>query len=233
MSSPAPLGQLPYSAPEGSLVQAELRFFREFPRLALGARALARAPRGDQLVIAFPGFRTGDRATWPLRTYLRNCGHNCHGWGIGVNRGEVGEDLAAIIDIVAAQVKAAGKPAALIGWSLGGVFAREVARDQPDLVTHVFTFGTPVIGGPRYTRSASAYTTERLDQIETEINERNQIPIERPITAFHSRRDGAVDWRACIDDHSPHVTNVEVRSSHTGMILDRDIWLPIAAALAQ
>jgi pimeloyl-ACP methyl ester carboxylesterase len=232
MSSPVPLGQLPYAAPEGSLIRAELRFVRELPRLIAAARALAQAPRGEQLVVAFPGFRTGDRATWPLRTFLGSRGHDCHGWGIGVNRGEVGEDLDTIIDIVSTRVQAAGTPAAVIGWSLGGVFAREVARSQPDLVSRVFTFGTPVIGGPRYTRSASAYSSERLDAIETQINERNLTPIERPITAFFSKRDGAVDWRACIDNDSPDVRNIEVTSSHTGMILDRDIWLPIAATLA-
>lgn len=232
MFDPEPLGQLPYAAPEGSLLRAELRFFREFPRLLLHLPRLAAAPRGEQLVVAFPGFRTGDRATWPLRRYLATLGHETHGWGIGTNRGEVAEDLDTIIDVVRTRVEQTGRPAALIGWSLGGVFAREVARSHPELVTRVFTFGTPVVGGPRYTRSATAYTPERLDEIEVLINERNQIPIERPITAIHSRRDGAVDWRACIDDHSPDVENIEVTSCHTGHIIDPEIWALIGERLA-
>ena len=232
MFVPEPLGQLPYAAPEGSLLRAELRFFREIPRLARHLPGLRRIPHGNRLVVAFPGFRTGDRATWPLRTYLGTLGHECHGWGIGTNRGEVADDLDTIIGVVERHVDRTGVPAAVIGWSLGGVFAREVARDRPELVTRVFTFGTPVVGGPRYTRSATAYTPERLDEIEAQINERNQIPIERPITAIHSRYDAAVDWRACIDDHSPNVENIEVESCHTGHIIDPDIWRIIGERLA-
>ena len=72
----------------------------------------------------------------------------------------------------------------------------------------------------------------RTDEIEAQINERNQIPIERPITAIHSRYDAAVDWRACIDDHSPNVENIEVQSCHTGHIIDPDIWRIIGERLA-
>lgn len=97
---------------------------------------------------------------------------------------------------------------ALVGWSMGGVLSRETARRRPDLVAQVITFGTPVLGGHAF------------------------APIRVPITAMWSRRDGVVSPRACIDDFSPNVVNVEVSSTHLGMGIDPDVWLEVARRLA-
>ena len=154
------------------------------------------------------------------------------GWGLGRNRGDVEADLPAVRELSERVAADAGRPIVMIGWSLGGVFAREVARDRPESVSRVITYGTPVVGGPRYTRSASAYGEARVARIEERIEERETTPIERPITAFYSRSDGVVDWRACIDTTSPDVENVEVRSTHIGMTIDPDVWSAIAHLLA-
>ena len=103
----------------------------------------------------------------------------------------------------------------------------------PELVSQVVTYGTPVVGGPKYTRSAASYGPDQVEAIEQTVAERNTIPITRPITAIHSRLDGIVDWLACIDDFSPDVRNVEVRSSHVGMGLDPDVWQIAAEALGR
>ncbi len=220
-----------FAAPTTSKLR-ELSGLREIPRLALRAPWLIGLPRGSQTVVAFPGFSTNDLFTLPLRTGLRVLGHRPFGWGFGINRAEVEDMLDDVIDMVERRVDETGRPAALIGWSNGGVFAREVARDRPDLVTRVFTYGTPIFGGPKYTRGAQFYPQDEIDRIDQVVNERNEIPIERPVTAFYSKNDAIVDWRACIDDFSPDAENIEVSSSHASMGIDPDIWEPIARLLA-
>lgn len=218
--------------PAGSLLLTEARAARELPRLLLRTPDLLRAPRGRGPVVAFPGFGTGDVATAPVRAFLRSLGHTTHGWAMGVNRGDVEAVVPPATARVRDIVERTGAPAALVGWSLGGVIAREIARDEPELVRRVVTYGTPVVGGPRYTRSAAAYGEERVRAIEIVVAERNRIPIEVPVTAIYSRRDGAVAWRACLDDFTPEVANIEVSSSHVGMGFDPDVWRIIARALA-
>ncbi len=222
-----------FAVPDGSKFVGELAGLLQFPRLAVRGPLLALLPRGNQTVVTFPGFGTGDIFTSPLRAALRALGHRPFGWGFGINRGDVEEMIDRVSQMVRERADEAESPVALIGWSLGGIFAREIARDAPDLVTRVITYGTPVIGGPRYTRGADAYGAEQLAHIESVVDERNQIPIDRPITAIYSRADSIVDWRACIDTLSPLVENVEVRSTHVGMGIDPDVWSIIAKELAR
>lgn len=221
------------SAPTGPKLAREIAGLLQLPRLALRTPRLVGLPRGDQTVVAFPGFSTNDLFTLPLRGALRALGHHPFGWGFGVNRAEVEDMLDPVTEMVERRVEQTGKPAALIGWSNGGVFAREVARDRPDLVTRVLTYGTPVVGGPKYTRGATLYPDAEVDRIDAVIAERNLVPIERPVTAFYSRADAIVDWRACIDGFSPDVENIEVRSTHAGMSIDPDVWERIARRLAE
>ncbi len=222
----------PFAAPAGSKIMGELAGLLQFPRLAIRSPLLALLPRGNQTVVMFPGFGTGDIFTAPLRGALRTLGHRPYGWGFGINRGDVQGTVDRVSEMVRERAERAGGPVALIGWSLGGIFAREVARDAPELVTRVITYGTPVVGGPRYTRGATTYGEEQVAHIESVVEERNQIPINRPITAIYSQSDSIVDWRACIDGFSPEVENIEVRSTHVGMGIDPDVWSIVAKRLA-
>ena len=220
------------AAPSNAMLVAEARAVREVPRILWRSPKLWSAPKGSATVLALPGFGTGDLATAPVRSFLASRGHRTHGWGLGVNGGDVEELVPPATDRARELAEKAGGPIALVGWSLGGVVGREVARDEPNLISQVITYGTPVVGGPKYTRSAAAYGPDRVAAIEQTVAERNQIPIEVPITAIHSRLDGIVDWLACIDEFSPQVRNIEVRSSHVGMGLDPDVWQIVADALA-
>ncbi len=195
--------------------------------------SLLRLPRGHQNVMTIPGYGTNDAFMLPVRSKLRMLGHRCRGWGLGLNGGEVELMLPRVTEQVLRHAEATGGPVALIGWSLGGVFAREVARDEPDAVTRVITYGTPIIGGPRYTVGARTYGKDRVDEIADAVDERNLIPIRRPITAMWSKNDAVVDWKACVDDFSPHVENIEVESTHVGMGIDPDVWTVIADRLAE
>ena len=210
----------------------ELTGIREVPRLAANSWRLKQLPRGSANVIAFPGYSTNDAATQPLRSLLNSLGHTAVGWGFGVNMAQVEAMLSTATAMVENRVNRAGKPATLIGWSNGGVYAREIARDRPDLVSQVITYGTPIVGGPKFTRGAKFYQAEEIDRIERVVTHRNTKAIECPITAFYSRRDHIVDWRACIDTFSPNVENIEVRSTHVSMGIDPDVLAEIARRLA-
>jgi pimeloyl-ACP methyl ester carboxylesterase len=126
--------------------------------------------------MVIPGFGADDRYTWPLRTYLKSLGYATTGWGLGTNRaglnmphslgdvhprwklqtkspyrGEAGVPyvIDRLIDRVDEVYEESKQPIALVGWSLGGYMAREVARDRPAQISQVITLGTPVIGGPK------------------------------------------------------------------------------------
>lgn len=231
MSGDAHRGQL--EPPPITSLAWEALSGRELARLAFAAPALRAAPRGTAPVVVIPGFRVGDMSTLPLRRFLRRLGHAVDGWGLGVNRGDVPALMPSVARGVAEIAGRRGEPLHLIGQSLGGVLAREAARDRPDLVARVITIGSPVVGGPSYTRVAIAYSHRRLEEIRRRIAERDRTPIRVPITAVYSRRDGIVAWEACIDRTNPDVEHVEVGSSHLGMALDPAVWRVVAERLAQ
>ncbi len=217
-----------------------------------------------ELVVVYPGFGVGDSATAVLRAYLTNRGYSTRGWRLGRNHGDVEKLLPQIIERLEYEIKHYGAPspeespseesrskesrskesintsaakpvkARLVGWSLGGYLAREVARDRPDLVEQVITFGTPVVGGPKYTASAATYR-DRGDDVEAiaaRVDERNLRPITVPITAIFSKSDGVVNWRACIDHFNEDVEHVEIDAPHSGMSINPDIFDLVARRLA-
>lgn len=220
--------------PPDRTTHGELRALREPIRLVLALPRLMRRTEVEaRTVITVPGFGVDDRAMAPVRAYLRRAGHVAVGWERGRNNGEVEEMWPKLLERVREVADGAGDTVDLVGWSLGGVLAREAARDLPHLVGHVVTFGTPVVGGPRYTRAARAYGEPRLTEIEHLIDERERLPIKVPITALYSKRDGVVAWQACIDSFGNPVEHIEVRSTHLGMILDPDVFTAIGEAIGR
>jgi pimeloyl-ACP methyl ester carboxylesterase len=184
-------------------------------------------------VIVLPGFGADDLSTVPLRTFLRRLGHEVEGWTLGRNAGDVEALLPKVAERARLLAERRQERVHLIGQSLGGVLARELGRDQPARVAQVITLGTPVVGGPSYTRVGFAYDPAEQARIAAAIKQRDRIPIRVPVTAVYSRRDGIVAWQACIDRANPQVTHVEVSSSHFGMGIDPDVWLLSAKLLAE
>jgi hypothetical protein len=208
----------------------------EIPRLLFNGASLASQPRGDgEPVVVLPGYRASDASTFVLRSYLGLLGYDARGWGLGRNAGDVRELVPRMIDRVADLAAACGCSVRLVGWSLGGVIARETARERPDLVARVVTLGSPVVGGPKYTLVADYYRRQGfdLDAIEAAIAERNRIPLEVPVTAIYSRNDGVVAWRACVDASGGDVEHVEVTTTHLGLGFAPDVFRIIAQRLAR
>lgn len=204
-------------------------------RLAVnGWRLVGNRVRRPRTAVVLPGFGAGDASTAPLRAYLRSRGHDVAGWGLGTNRGDVEGAVEAVCADVRRHAERAGEPVVVLGWSLGGVIAREVARQQPELVDRVITFGSPVVGGPKYTLVARRFRDMGvdLDAIEREVATRAELPRTIAVTALYSRFDGVVAWQACIDRVNDHVEHIEVPTTHLGLGINHVVWRVAAERLA-
>ncbi len=196
-------------APRALLGALELpRTMLEMGSLAASAPYLQLVERGDgHPVIVLPGFTASDQSTRLLRQYLRSIGYDARPWNLGRNLGlrEAGafDELHVEVDRVTRE---AGKTASLVGWSLGGVHARNLARRAPDLVRQVITLGSPFGGSP----SADV-----------------------PCTAIYSRTDGIVAWRIAMEEPSPLTDNIEVYGSHCGLGFNPAVYYAIADRLSQ
>jgi alpha-beta hydrolase superfamily lysophospholipase len=193
------------------------------------------APDGrGEIVVVLPGMGMGDFSTGTLRRYLRRRGFDARGWGLGRQRPEVWTTLPRMLARLETWAAERGEPVALVGWSLGGIVARELARLRPDLVRRVVTLGAPVVGGLKHTAIAGLFRIQGwdLDDVARRVEAANRIPIRVPVTAIWSRRDGIVAWQAAIDRDTPAVENVEVGSCHWGLGLDPDVLVRVARAVA-
>ena len=156
----------PQGPPQRSALLREPLGLIEPARLALRSRLLARLPRAHgQTVVLIPGFGTTDHWLWPLGRYLTWLGYRVEGWGLGRNSGRVPQLVPKVVKRIETLSAEDGEPLHLVGWSLGGYLAREAARERPELVRNVITFGSPVVGGPKYTATASHYIKHGFDLI--------------------------------------------------------------------
>ena len=214
----------------------ELRAPLDWATILLRAPQLLRAPRGDgRPVMLLPGYGTDETSMRPLGRYLRYLEYDVYDWGLGRNLG----DVDRYIDLVGKRTAAihddlGGEPLTLVGWSLGGVIAREAARLYEPYVREVITLGTPIIGGPKYTAAAKRFAESAsidLDEFEREVHDRNLIGIRQPVTSIYSKLDGVVNWRASIDIYNEQARNIQVNSSHFGIGANGRVWRLIADIL--
>lgn len=225
-------------------------------RLSIARPVQARRQR----VLVVPGFGADDRFTWPLRKFIQSQGFETMGWNLGTNkaglnmphelcdlhirwkitpkepyRGEAGVPyvIDRLIERIDAMAQGHPQPIALVGWSLGGFMAREVARERPELISQVITLGSPVTGGPKYTRAAAVFTRRQhdLDWVEQTIALRDEHPITVPITAIVSPSDGVVGYSAALDHKSPNVRHVHMDVAHIGLPYNTEVWRTVAHSL--
>lgn len=222
--------------PSRLLLALEARAGLEFVALLPALPLLARAPHGDgHPVLVLPGFLASDASTLPLRRFLRGRGYHVHGWKLGRNQGPQPEIVAGIGRRFLELRQRYGRKLSLIGWSLGGIYARELARHFPADVRQVITLASPfrdvaASNVPReWRRGAGQHRFGSRD----ELRERLGAPLPVPTTSIYSRSDGIVAWRSCLDDVGPLHENIAVRSSHIGMGHHPAVLLVIADRLAQ
>jgi pimeloyl-ACP methyl ester carboxylesterase len=222
-------------APNALLLMLEGRAVWEYAATLAAAPWLMRTPEGDgHPVVVFPGLAASDLSTLPLRTFLRARGYTPYRWEQGLNLGPRNGVLESCRAMVEELAQRHGSKVSLVGWSLGGIYARELAKVLADAVRCVVTLGSPFAGHPRATNAwrlfefvsgQQAHDEERLAQI------RQAPPV--PTTSIYSKTDGIVAWQCSVNDHAPHTENIEVHASHFGMGMNPLALYAIADRLAQ
>jgi pimeloyl-ACP methyl ester carboxylesterase len=205
--------------------------------LPLAAGWLASAPRGDgHGVLVVPGLLASDMSTALLRRYLSWLGYTVCGWQLGRNLGPTDKVLAELPRVLADLARRTAGPVSIIGWSLGGIYARELARQHADLARQVITLGSPFrLTDPRQSRADGSYRRRsHLHATGHPIPTPEQVarPIELPSTAVYSRQDGIVAWQTCVEPETALHENVEVRCAHLGFGVDPATLWVIADRLA-
>ncbi|HEX6424903.1 MAG TPA: alpha/beta hydrolase [Acidimicrobiales bacterium] len=213
------------------------RALGELALMQVARPLLARAPRGDgHTVLVLPGMAADDRSTVPLRRFLRRLGYDVHGWGLGPNMPS--PQLAASLRERVARLRSeASGPISLVGWSLGGVYARRIARSAPGAVRLVVTLGSPVraLSGHESHAAPLARAAARSAGRDAPLPwwPADGGPLPVPSTSVFSRTDGVVPWQVCVDGAAgPHET-LEVVGSHCGMGHHPAVLLVVADRLAQ
>jgi pimeloyl-ACP methyl ester carboxylesterase len=180
-------------------------FLTAAPLLSLGGEGLGRP------VLVLPPFGASDWSTAPLRAVLRQKGYATYGWRLGGNMGPHPHIVAGIERRLLEVYDRHQTAVTVIGWSLGGIFARKLARSHRRAVRQVITLGSPY----RFGRGVA------------------RAPLPVPATSIYTRSDGIVNWRACIEAVGPSSENIEVRGSHSGLGFNVAAVVAIADRLAQ
>lgn len=212
----------PAEPPSLMLRLMESRAVFELGAAAAASPFLRAIGRGDQHpVLVLPGFMASDTSTMTLRSTLQAQGYWVHGWRLGRNLGPTERIADGIAERLMEIHHRHGRQVSIVGWSLGGIYARRLAHSFPEHVRQVITLGSPfrINEGDR---SAASGMYERLkhthviledDLLAREISE----PLPVPSTAIYSRSDGIVQWWQCIESVGPRRENIEVLGSHTGL----------------
>ena len=203
-------------------------YFATYPLLRLGSQ-------GDgHPVMVLPGMGASDTSTRPLRRFLKDRGYSAHGWKLGPNHGPRPGVERKMAERLSELAERHGQKVSLIGWSLGGIFARELARRTPEQVRCVITLGSPFAGVPRASNAWKLYeqlSGQHVDDGELRARMRQPPPV--PATAIFSRSDGIVAWQGCLEQEGPLAENIEVEGSHCGLGHNPVVLHAIADRLAQ
>lgn len=234
---PAASTEEPITAPSLALLLMELRVFMEWPRFMATRFSVENLPRGHgQPVMIVPGFGASDLNTAPLRTALRRLGYTVFGWNQGVNVGmrpRVKQALTAELRELCDRYE---DKISLIGWSLGGVFAREMARHQPQCVRSVITLGSPINGHPEANNLNTLFRLANLGKpvkLDLEGFRRRIVAPPVPCVSIYTQSDGLVAWRCCLEEPAANTRNIEVQGSHLGLVYNTQVLAAIAGVLAQ
>ena len=224
--------------PSGWLLALEIRAFWELGTLLPAWPLLRKAPRGDgHSVMVFPGLSANDASTLPLRRYLKSLGYQTWGWEQGLNRGPRDGVLQNTRNHLQRTFDRTGQKVSLIGWSLGGIYARELAKEMPGLVRGVITLGTPFAGTYQATNAWKLYELASGHKVAREADNYD-LPCAPPVptSSIYSRSDGIVAWQASVQRpelQQPQTENIEVLASHIGLGVNPSTWWAVADRLAQ
>ena len=219
------------------LMLLEGRAFLELGATLAAMPLLQRAPHGDgHAVLVLPGLLASDRSTTLLRRFLSGLGYGVEGWSQGQNRGPRAGVEARMADTLLAMRERSHGKVSVIGWSLGGIYARVLASRHSGDVRQVITLGSPLYGDPTINTNASgAYrfvSGLAPDAYDKHSDNRGDAP-PVPVTSIFSRSDAIVSWRASVEAEGPLAENIEIDGSHLGLGHNAAALYAIADRLAQ
>lgn len=223
------------------LLASELpRAMLEFQALACTTSLLRTLPRGDgHTVLVLPGLSGDDPSTSAMRWFVSDRGYRAEPWGLGRNLGptdEILDGMAACVE----RLTARGAPISVIGWSLGGMFARELGRQFPERIRRVITLGSPFrladadldrTNAAGAYRSFAAVHSSRAHCLRIPYDLQPPMPV--PTTSVYTRGDGVAPWQSCVDAVGDRCENIEVLGSHCGLGHNPLALAVIADRLAQ
>ncbi|MBI3698970.1 MAG: alpha/beta hydrolase [Afipia sp.] len=223
--------------PSRTLMFLEARAIGELGAFIGSLPLLSMTAKGDgHPVIVLPGLVTSDTSTGPLRSFLESRGYAVSGWGLGRNFGLRAGIQQAMVDLVERENDIHGRKVSLVGWSLGGLYARQLAKMLPKRVRSVITLGSPFAGSPRSTNAWRVYEAvsgKRSDHEEPSFGGNMARTPPVPTTAIFSRTDGVCAWQSCMEKPGKRAENIEVFGSHCGMGHHPAVVYAVADRLAQ
>ena len=196
---------------------------------------LTAMPRGDgHPVLVFPGLAASGQSTVIMRRFLKTQGFSVHCWKLGRNLGPQPGVIDACLKRIDELRARHDRKVSLVGWSLGGLFARELAKMRPDDVRIVVSLGSPFAGREGASNANGVYRRfNPKSDVETIRFPDLKIAPPVPTTSIYSRSDGIVAWPCSIQDNSPFTENIEVDASHIGMGAHPAVLRILADRLAQ
>ncbi|MCR9286521.1 MAG: alpha/beta hydrolase [Bacteroidetes bacterium] len=186
-------------------------------------------------VLVLPGFMASDTSTAPLRGFINKLGYNALSWDLGRNLAKV-EFLEVLIEKVENIHQEYGENVSLVGWSLGGVFARQIAKERPNLIRQIITLGSPFRGVQEPNNAAWIYDQlvkrKKIKETAPDLIDEFPKPAPVPTTAIYTKEDGVVPWQLCMEKEETYFhQNVQVRGSHLGLGVNASVLRIIANRL--
>ena len=204
-----------------------------FVQLRLFMRYL---PTGDgHPVIVLPGFLASDASTRPLRGVLKDLKYPAYGWGLGRNLRFNDEREAAMIGLLDSIYNEHKRPVSIVGWSLGGVFAREIAKMRPDRVRSVISLGSPIASNRNFSNARTLFDAINGPPEKKRARQFSRLEEAPPVptTSIYSKTDGIVAWRGSHQAPGAQTENIIVPASHFGLGVNPLVIYAIADRLAQ
>jgi pimeloyl-ACP methyl ester carboxylesterase len=172
----------------------------------------------------------------PMRRYFSELGYDTHAWRMGRNTGGIARIRSALLERLGEIHASSGRKVSIIGWSLGGVYARDLALRAPEMVRYVVTLASPFANDVRATNATWLYEALSGEKVGEDRDLREAIAGDLPVptSSIYSRADGVVNWRTCLLRPSDTAENIEVRlASHVGIGVNPAALWAAADRLAQ